>query len=131
MTPIVPWPKASAWITSSFTWLARPFWRQGHRLLVQVDAAHLAGLAPDQGVQAKAAGVATEVQHGPAGTKPGQFAAVVARIHLDDFVAAYNFGRRLKTLNGLTPFEFVCKRWTSSPERFRLNPLQQMPGLNT
>ena len=29
--------------------------------------------------------------------------------HLDDFVAAYNFGRRLKTLSGLTPFEFVCK----------------------
>ena len=30
--------------------------------------------------------------------------------HLDDFVAAYNFARRLKTLNGLTPFEFVCRR---------------------
>lgn len=27
--------------------------------------------------------------------------------HLDDFVAAYNFGRRLKTLKGLTPYEFV------------------------
>jgi transposase InsO family protein len=51
--------------------------------------------------------------------------------HLDDFVAAYNFGRRLKTLTGLTPYEFVCKRWTIEPERFRLNPLQQMPGLNT
>jgi transposase InsO family protein len=50
--------------------------------------------------------------------------------HLDDFVAAYNFGRRLKTLSGLTPFEFVCKRWTTEPDRFRLNPLQQMPGLN-
>jgi len=53
------------------------------------------------------------------------------RTHLRDFVDAYNFGRRLKTLNGLTPFEFVCKRWTTEPERFRLNPLQQMPGLNT
>ena len=51
--------------------------------------------------------------------------------HLDDFVAAYNFARRLKTLNGLTPYEFICKRWTIDPERFRLNPLQQMPGLNT
>jgi hypothetical protein len=51
--------------------------------------------------------------------------------HLADFVAAYNFARRLKTLNGLTPFEFVCKRWTTEPERFRLNPLQQMSGLNT
>ena len=25
------------------------------------------------------------------------------RTHLGDFLAAYNFGRRLKTLNGLTP----------------------------
>jgi len=53
------------------------------------------------------------------------------RRHLAEFVAAYNFGRRLKTLKGLTPYEFICKRWTSEPDRFTLNPLQQMPGLNT
>jgi len=53
------------------------------------------------------------------------------RQHLTDFVAAYNFGRRLKTLNGLTPYEHICKTWTSQPERFTLNPLQQMPGLNS
>ena len=29
------------------------------------------------------------------------------RQHLADFVAAYNFGRRLKTLKGLTPFEYI------------------------
>jgi transposase InsO family protein len=52
------------------------------------------------------------------------------RQHLSDFVAAYNFARRLKTLKGLTPYEFICKRWTLEPERFRLNPLHQMPGLN-
>jgi transposase InsO family protein len=51
--------------------------------------------------------------------------------HLADFVTAYNFARRLKTLNGLTPYEFICKRWTIEPQKFRLNPLQQMPGLNT
>lgn len=51
--------------------------------------------------------------------------------HLADFVAAYNFGRRLKTLKGLTPYEFICKRWTIEPEKFNLNPIQQMPGLNT
>jgi hypothetical protein len=51
------------------------------------------------------------------------------RTHLADFVAAYNFGRRLKTLKGLTPDEFICKRWTLEPERFRLDPLHQMPGL--
>jgi len=53
------------------------------------------------------------------------------RRHLSDFVDAYNFGRRLKTLKGLTPYEFICKRWTIEPKRFNLNPLQQMPGLNT
>jgi transposase InsO family protein len=50
--------------------------------------------------------------------------------HLTDFVSAYNFGRRLKTLKGLTPYEFICKCWTTQPERFSLNPLHQMPGLN-
>ena len=53
------------------------------------------------------------------------------RHHLADFMDAYNFGRRLKTLKGLTPYEFICKCWTSEPERFILNPLHQMPGLNT
>uniref|UniRef100_UPI001FE0F2E9 DDE-type integrase/transposase/recombinase n=1 Tax=Rhizobium ruizarguesonis TaxID=2081791 RepID=UPI001FE0F2E9 len=52
------------------------------------------------------------------------------RQHLADFVAAYNFGRRLKILKGLTPYEFICKTWASQPERFTLDPLQQMPGLN-
>jgi transposase InsO family protein len=51
--------------------------------------------------------------------------------HLADFVAPYNFGRRLKTLRGLTPYEYICKIWTSEPERFRLNPIHQIPGLNT
>lgn len=27
------------------------------------------------------------------------------RIHLADFVTAYNFGRRLKTLSSLSPYE--------------------------
>jgi transposase InsO family protein len=53
------------------------------------------------------------------------------RRHLADFVSAYNFARRLKTLKGLTPYEFICKRWTSEPNRFIINPLQQMLGLNT
>jgi transposase InsO family protein len=53
------------------------------------------------------------------------------RSHLADFVAAYNFAKRLKTLKGLTPYEFICKAWTKEPERFTLNPIHQMPGLNT
>ena len=50
--------------------------------------------------------------------------------HLADFVAAYNFGRRLKTLRGLTPYEFICKCWASEPERFIIDPVHQMPGRN-
>ena len=53
------------------------------------------------------------------------------RNHLANFISAYNFGRRLKTLKGLTPYEFICKQWTTEPERFRLIPTHQMPGLNT
>jgi transposase InsO family protein len=53
------------------------------------------------------------------------------RRHLDDFVAAHNFGKRLKRLRGLTPYEFICKAWADEPNRFILNPLHQMPGLNT
>jgi len=53
------------------------------------------------------------------------------RVHLADFVMAYNFAKRLKTLKGLTPYEYICKIWTTQPKRFRLNPIHQMPGLNT
>jgi transposase InsO family protein len=53
------------------------------------------------------------------------------RSHLADFVAAYNFAKRLKTLKGLTPYEYICKAWTKEPERFTLDPIHQMPGLNT
>jgi len=50
------------------------------------------------------------------------------RNHLTNFISACNFGRRLKTLKGLTPYEFISKQWTLEPERFALNPIHQMPG---
>ena len=53
------------------------------------------------------------------------------RAHLHNFVDAYDFARRLKTLKGLTPYEFICKCWTSDPKRFNLHPRHQMTGLNT
>jgi transposase InsO family protein len=53
------------------------------------------------------------------------------RAHLADFLAAYNFARRLKTLSGLTPYEYLCKVWTSEPDSFIVNPIHQMPGLNS
>ncbi len=53
------------------------------------------------------------------------------RNHLADFVNAYNYARRLKTLRGLTPFEYVCKIWAEEPKRIRLDPTHQSQGLNT
>ena len=52
------------------------------------------------------------------------------RQHLGDFVTAYNFARRLKTLKGPHALRVHLQDWTREPERFRLDPLHQMPGLN-
>tara|TARA_R110002072_G_scaffold157465_1_gene308128 strand:+ start:1313 stop:2266 length:954 start_codon:yes stop_codon:yes gene_type:complete len=49
------------------------------------------------------------------------------RAHLANFVTAYNFARRLKTLKGLTPYEYICKTWTTEPRRFRLDPIHHTP----
>ncbi|MCB9985002.1 MAG: IS481 family transposase [Micavibrio sp.] len=51
--------------------------------------------------------------------------------HIQTFLMAYNFARRLKTLKGLTPYEYICKIWTTEPERFTINPFQHTVGLNT
>jgi hypothetical protein len=53
------------------------------------------------------------------------------RVHLADFMAAYNCARWLKTLGGQAPYEYVAKIWRSEPQRFIVNPIHQMPGLNT
>ena len=51
-------------------------------------------------------------------------------MHLTNFMAAYNFARRLRTLGGLTPYEYICKIWTSEPDRLILKAIHKMPGLN-
>ena len=50
--------------------------------------------------------------------------------HLAAFPKAYNFGRRLKMLRGLTPFEFITKVWTEEPNRFKTDPTHHSLGLN-
>jgi transposase InsO family protein len=51
------------------------------------------------------------------------------RRHLADFLAAYNFAKRLKMLKGLTPHEYVCQIWTTEQSRFRINPTHNTAGL--
>lgn len=45
-------------------------------------------------------------------------------------MAACNFAHWLKTLGGLTSYEYIGKIRTSEPERFIIDPIRQMPGLN-
>ena len=52
------------------------------------------------------------------------------RQHLQLFIDAYNHGRRLKTLRGLTPYEYVARIWTEDPVRFKVDPYRYSPGLN-
>ena len=53
------------------------------------------------------------------------------REHLEAFLNAYNFAKRLKTLRGLTPYEHICKAWADQPRRFRYDPTHLTSGLNT
>lgn len=67
--------------------------------------------------------------------------AIVERYHnhdhawrerpLADFIAAYNFMRRLETLNAPATHASICKCRISAPHRFMLDLIQHMPGLNT
>jgi len=52
------------------------------------------------------------------------------RQHMANFIDAYNFAKRLKTLKGLTPFEYITKCWTQEPDRFKVNPTHHSAGLN-
>lgn len=51
--------------------------------------------------------------------------------HLAAFVNAYNYAKRLKTLKGLTPHEYIAKCWTEEPNRFTINPSHHSAGLNS
>ena len=43
---------------------------------------------------------------------------------------AYNFAKRLKTLKGLTPYEYIRQCWQKEPERFTVNRCHHTLGLN-
>jgi len=53
------------------------------------------------------------------------------REHLYNFLNAYNFAKRLKTLQGLTPYQQIIGCWQREPQRFHTNPHHHTLGLNT
>lgn len=52
------------------------------------------------------------------------------RVHLTDFVATDNFARWRKTLGELTIYKYICKIGKLGSDRFILNPIHLMTGLN-
>ena len=50
--------------------------------------------------------------------------------HLDAFISAYNFAKRLKTLNGFTPYQFIVKSWAENPQLFHTDPSHLNLGLD-
>ncbi len=51
--------------------------------------------------------------------------------HLQTFLAAYNYAKKLKTLKGKTPFEAITAQWRHDPERFHCPPNHLLAGLDT
>jgi transposase-like protein len=50
--------------------------------------------------------------------------------HLNDFLLAYNFARRLKALRGKTPWQFIEQQWQKNPHFFHQNIIAFTKGLN-
>ena len=48
--------------------------------------------------------------------------------HLQPFINAYNFGKRLKAWKGLTVFEFFNGCWNEEPDKFKTNPKRLFAG---
>ncbi|MES1936331.1 IS481 family transposase [Salinisphaera hydrothermalis] len=51
--------------------------------------------------------------------------------HLQTFLAAYNYAKKLKTLKGKTPAEFISAEWARDPQPFFYPPNQLLAGPNT
>ena len=49
--------------------------------------------------------------------------------HLQASLLAYNHAKRLKTLRGLTPHEFICAQWKQNPATVTRDPIHRTLGL--
>ena len=50
--------------------------------------------------------------------------------HLNQFMLAYNFAKKLKSLAFKTPFEFLIQEFKKNPKVFHQNPVHYSRGLN-
>jgi len=61
----------------------------------------------------------------PSQTIPGPTAGSNGYRTIKEATVKRFFAKRLKTLNGLTPYEYLCQIWTQSPDKFTLDPIHQ------
>ena len=50
--------------------------------------------------------------------------------HMQEFVLAYNFAKRLKSIKFKNPFEFIIEKFKEKPNLFHQNPFHYSRGLN-
>ena len=50
--------------------------------------------------------------------------------HLQAYLMAYNFAKRLKAIKGKTPWQFIINQWTENPQYFNIKPNLFFVGLN-
>ena len=50
--------------------------------------------------------------------------------HLHDFLMAYNFSKKLKSLKFMTPYEKIIKTWNENKGLFKSDPNLYLVGLN-
>ena len=51
--------------------------------------------------------------------------------HLQDFLMAYNFAKKLKALRFRSPYEKIIDDWKKNPSTFHCDPTHYLVGLNT
>jgi hypothetical protein len=105
---------------------SHPAYRCGQKTLCD-DAACAAGrhrrrsMLPNQGLN-------RDLNQGTAPPAAPASAAVEQEL---DLGLAYNLAKRLKTLGGPTPFEYICQQWQKQPELFPSDPFHHTLGLYT
>lgn len=53
------------------------------------------------------------------------------RLHLKDYLWAYNSARPLRALKGRTPIGFILEQWHKDPQHFKGDPGHYFTGPNT
>lgn len=53
------------------------------------------------------------------------------RTYFAEFMATHSFSLRLRTLSGLIPHDPIAKLGHPEPDRFIVDPIHQVPGLNS